>query len=169
MAIIKGIKELNAGLLNQRKQRNATANTINVMAAMAQISTSRYIQSDYNHKASDVRIALTRASLTAPRAILSASAKRFPLMYFDAEVSATGVTATIKRGKPTNRKGAFIQTHRGKRRVFKRTSNLRYPIKRLTGPSIGQLMRGKENLSRINRMIRQRKDGIFMKEMAKIV
>lgn len=181
--VIKGIKELQKGLLNQNLHRKATVNTINQMAGIARLSTQQYILTGYNFKANDVRIKLDDARYSRPRAILTASAHRRGLKYFGAVQTGLGVQVSIKKGKTSIRKGAFIARPTGKdyrRRgqskamsggkeiVLKRKTSQAYPTKGLKGPSVGNILRSKDNMLRVNRMVRQRKDTIFMRQLKKL-
>jgi hypothetical protein len=120
------------------------ARAINKSMHSGRSAMKRLIAEDLGLKVGDVDkfLSVREATSSKLEATLYASAKRVPLILFDArgpEPSrglGTGVTARLKGGAGTY-PHAFIATMKsGHRGVFKRRGTPRLPIDQLHGPSI---------------------------------
>lgn len=172
-----------ARLLMPDNQAGAQARAINRVAEEARSESQRMMTQDYMFKASDAMVALDKANQGRMNAILKASGKRFSFMYFNAQETETGVSAQIQTGKKTSRRRAFIARPAGN--VYKKRGQIRavnakdvlalqrkgekaYPLRKLTGPAPGTILKSKKNMENINDLISRRAETIFQEEINRI-
>jgi hypothetical protein len=169
-----------AKLMLPGAQDNAMVKAINRVGEEARKLSQDLMTKEYNFKPADARIFIDRARRGSLFAGLSASRKRPSFMYFGAQPTPRGVSAQIQRSRKTSRKAAFIArprgidySKRGQRRTvsspveiaLQRKGPNAYPLRKLTGPSPGSLLKSKRNLKNINDMIAKRGSTIFHEEV----
>ena len=126
--------------------------SINRAAKSARTAMTKAVREDVGLTAKVVRDAIVFTPARAgrdPRAKLTISKKRIPLIKFKArQLKRAGVKANLKGGARTY-PGAFIATMRsGHRGVFKRTTAARLPITQLHGPSLAKVFKKKWSIGR---------------------
>lgn len=172
-----------AKLLMPGNQSTAQIRAINRLGDEARSESQRMMTREYTFKAADAMVALDKANQGRMNAILKASGKRFSFMYFGAQETDTGVTAQIQAGKKTSRRRAFIARPAGKdyrkrgqiRAVnakdvmaLQRKGTKAYPLRKLTGPAPGTILKSKKNMANLNDLISRRGESIFQEEIDKI-
>lgn len=126
----------------QEAVRVGTARAINRSAASARTALVRAVAKDVGltQKAVRPQMVLREARPGPdPKATLSVSSKRIPLIKFGAKQFSYGVRAKLKGGAKKY-PGAFVATMRsGHTGVFRRRGKARLPITELHGPSLGKV------------------------------
>lgn len=153
-------------ILSPIKNRKAANKTLHKLGELCRNRTRSYILDEYNYKRENVQIKL---EVHTNSALLIASRKRPSFMDFGAIQTPRGVTAFIRKSKPTSRKRAFIAKGRAPViMAFQRKGKPRLPVRKLSGPSTGELMRSKYNMQQLNGLMRQRGQQVFADELIKI-
>jgi hypothetical protein len=162
-------------ILNTPKHKEIEMKVLNELAEQARSHTKHKILSEYNYPSNKVNIGLFKASMSVLVAILTGSKERLSFMKFGAVQTGTGVEASIKKGKKTRRKKAFIATpqgkdykNRGQKRTvsgptmaLQRKKTGAYPVRRLNAPSIGMLLKAKKNIKEINHILATRGEAVY--------
>jgi hypothetical protein len=177
-----------AKLMLPGAQDNAMVRAINRVGDEARKVSQDTMTKDYTFKGSDAMVYIDRARKGSLFATLRASGKRFSFMYFNAQETASGVSAQIQTGRKTSRRRAFIVQSKGKNwRRFGQSKAVSmkqpmalqrkqkegkryggYPLRKLTGPAPGTILKSKKNMEKINDMIGMRGSDIFQEEIEKI-
>lgn len=144
-----------------QKARNAVRMSINRIATQMRTELAREAAQDYFVKIGDVKksIKLTKASDNL-MAVLESSGRPIPLIKFrvtPAKVQYRGrrgrkIKVRVRRdssGARLNR--AFVAFMGTTTNVFERKGKPRFPVKKLYGPSIPQMLRSEDVMTRITR------------------
>jgi len=114
---------------------------------------SKEVRADLNLKSAYVNAAITtqKASWTNLTARTDAKSKPVGLINFSGtKQNAKGVSVKVKKkNRRSTLKHAFIQTAKNAKNVFWREGKPRYPIDRLTGPRITDILAKKEIIGRV--------------------
>lgn len=164
-------------------QDNAMVRAINRVGEEARRISQDLMSKEYNFKPEDAKVYIDRAKRGSLFARLISSRKRPSFMYFDAQPTPRGVSAQIQKNRKTSRRRAFIAQPKGvdyakrgqQRRItapveiaFQRKGQSAYPLRKLTGPSPGSLLKSKRNLENINKMLARRGAEVFQEEIDRI-
>lgn len=150
--------------------QKAAYSTVKQLQGRAATEISKSVRSRFNVKAGEIKTVLRQRLKyqgNIPVGYLVYLSKRMSLRHF-----ATGkrVVVNTARGK---RYGAKAKVRKGKRaeivvggfygkaktsgseQIFKRTGDARLPVKKLTAPSISQMVGGKAPIAALNDMVRR--------------
>ena len=127
----------------------AAAGALNKMAAQSKTESSRLVRERYNVKKSDLDPAFTirRATSSSLQSVVKAKGRRISLIHFGARGTipprrgTVGVTVEVIRGRRLAVAGSFLVAMKSSRArgIFVRKGQPRFPIQKLTGPSIPQM------------------------------
>jgi hypothetical protein len=159
----------------------AARSTIRDLQGKAATIVSRSVREKYNVSASAVKSALKNSKVIeqdgAPAGYLIYLSKRISLSYFATaarpKVKTTrgvryGARAKLyKRERATIVKGGFFGTAKtsGSAQIFQRTGDARLPIRKLTAPSISQMVGGGEPLQALDKLVREEGDTKFAQNL----
>lgn len=138
--ILKSGKPLSGNLVR------AGAAALNKTIRSVKAEASRKARSRYNIKASRIKqgLGVRKAHRTKLQAVLVGKGDRPGLQHYAARWKPgqpVGASVMVIRGQRKRIRGAFMVSEGQHRHVFRRIGASRYPIERLTGPSIPQMLR----------------------------
>ena len=175
---LHGIKDLLEGF-DQPTIRAGLARGLNKLGDQVRTASRTSITKRYHIKAGRVNQDLTiprskRARASQLSVTLRAKGKRIGLMQFGArwDPRKAGASAMIKRGQ--GRKiwpGTFIRAvheikgQEGMEHVFERKGQRRYPLRRVTGPSVPQLFGSEQASAERAHFISRKYNSVVMHEL----
>ncbi len=134
--------------------REAAVRSLNESAKEVKARATSIISSAYNIKPAAIspKISITEARETNLEARIKASGAKIELIEFASGQSSAGVTVLVKTShgrklvepREAASKGFIVKPKAGKKGIFVRQTEKRFPIRRLFGPSIPQLFGARE-------------------------
>ena len=128
----------------------AMARAINRAIQGARTAASKSIRKVYRVKAGDIRQTMTLRRATPARleASVTSVGRKLPLFAFAPRPSKPGtggkgrphLTVSVRKGRRTKHRRAWIGTFLSRLQVAMRTSSKRFPVRMLKGPAIPQML-----------------------------
>lgn len=156
---LSGIVKMQARLakVSPAAQRIAIKRALVSTARSARTTARRSIQEVYTLPVAVINDKLSVGSFSNTSFTLSASAKDIGLVSFGArDIFPRGVKVALRKGETQILKHAFQQTVQSGKQIFERQTKARYPLRRLTGPSVAGMLRNEQRQKLITDLVRSK-------------
>lgn len=162
-------------LFDRSTVQKALRRTLKEVAAKCRTLADSMIRQDYNIKKKDLKdkLKVSPAQTTADGAevFLTVKGKKIPLIQFQAQQTAVGVSVKISKVGPAKViPHTFKKTMAFGESVFERVERSgkkvgRFPVKSISGPSVVDLFNSKKIETAMNQLIENEAETIFVRNL----